>query len=287
MSTKDTLRLRIDNAVAASTSLDELIGQLRANGITVTFRGRDMLVLAPAIMERPIRTWRLGPAYSESNLAARLGRSPVATFTVAPRMVKDFDKHTYKVTIPTLPGFYLAVPKTQAVNHGKTWHLHLPEASSTPVVNRSGGYEVSFTPEELSTWFTPYHDHRLVAPERDRVSTRPRGRTDKQRAYFASVDRRAARLAERFGTVNLKSELSRLSPTERAELRDSVQTRLALARATLRHLVVERDQVTGSEYQDVESRIAAVSESIRAHETTLNLIDPVPQPTHERKGQRR
>lgn len=280
-STKDTLREKIDQAVAKTSDLIELVGALQQDGVDVTFRGRDMLVRDRATMARALRVWRLGPAYSESNLAARLGQSPVATFTVARRMVKDLNADTLQVSIPNLPGFYLAVPKRQATNHGATWHLHLPEASTTPVINGRGGYEAAFTSERLADWFTPYVDTR-IALDSPKAAPRVRGSTDKQRAYFASVDRRVARLADRFDAVNFKALLMQMTPSERVEIEDAIRTRALVAVGAVNGLVLDRDRTTGADRLEVQARIADMSATITHDQRLLKVCEELRAPAKER-----
>lgn len=270
-STKDGLRQKIDLAVAKTSDLMELVEALQQRGVEVSFRGRDMLVRDPATMQRAIRTWRLGPAYSESNLAARLGRSPVVTFTANERMVKDLNEDMLRVSVPKLPGYFLAVPKRRATKHGNTWYLYLPEASTTPVINYQDGYEAAFTAEQLSAWFTPYVDTRL-AVDAPKTEVAVRGRTDKQRAYFASVDRRAARLANRMDVINFKSALLRMAPAERMELEEALRTRVSLAAGAVTGLVLDRDRATGVERVRVQARINEFVETVTHDQKLLKVF---------------
>lgn len=266
-SAHDTLRSLIDQATAKAISLPDLVQRLEDAGVEVTFKGRNMLMRDTHSMTRPIRAWRLGPGYSESNLAARLGRTPVTTFTAAPSMVHTQGIDEYKVAIPKLPGYFLTVPAAQMVNHGNTWHIHLPTEATTPVVDRAGTYQVAFTPEQLCDWFTPLTPDKVIDPLRDQPLGR--GKTDAQRRYFASIDRRASNLADQAEIVNIKAELSRLSPDDRKHLTNALRTQETLKVATLQQLFIKQDEAPTPQNQ---TAIRALQQSIADHQKTLKIL---------------
>lgn len=289
-STKDELRGLIDQAAAGAASIKDLIARLNTAGVEVTFRGRSMLVRDRETMQRPLRAWRLGPAYSESNLAARIGESPVVTFTVKPSMVVSPHEGQCLVQIPGLGGNKLVVPATALVDHGTTVHMHLPEAQTTPVVDREGNYQGAFTPEQLSAWFTPLTPERVIDPARH---TPPgRGRTDAQRRYFASVDRKVANFAYRMEQVNQRAEIARMTPKGRAETLTTLLTQQRLRNATMQQLLIRRDQADDPERAGLDKQIVRLQRTIAADQRTSDLL--ADKPTREqatrtttRKGQRR
>lgn len=274
----DTLRSLIDQAAAQSTSLPDLLARLQEAGVEVTFKGRNMLVRDTHSMKRPVRAWRLGPGYSESNLAARLGQTPITTFTVTPSMVHT-EGEDFRVAIPKLRGYFLAVAPSQMVNHGKTWHMHLPTETTIPVVDKDGAYQVAFTPEELGDWFTPLTPDMVIDPTRDQPAGR--GKTDAQRRYFARVDRQASNLAHRAETVNLKAELSRLSPQERNDLGEALKVQHELKVSTLQRHLVEQ-HARGQPLNTPE--IKALQRSIAGDQKTLKILTDNP---HRTKGNTR
>ena len=286
-STKDELRTRIDSAVTSATTIGDLIGRLEAVGVEVTFRGRSMLVRDIETMSRPLRSWRLGPAYSESNLAARIGQSPVATFTVKPSMVTAPAEGMCRVKIPGLRGNFLVVPATALVDHGSTWHIHLSDTNTTPVVDSAGIFQAAFTTEQLSTWFTPLTPERVIDPQRDTLPAR--GRSDAQRRYFAAVDRRVASFAHRMEHVNQRAEIARLTPEQRAEARSALRIQQQLRSSTMQQLLIRRDQSSGGERDHIERQITRLQRTIRADQTATDLLtrEPNQDRTSTRKGPRR
>ncbi len=140
-SAKQHIRTEIDKAAMSARTWTEFEAALFRAGVEVTKRpGRNAAVTFRAGDEmRPVRDFRLGEAYTEDAIMARLAHSAVNRITFDQSMIVRETKDAMTVLVPgTRRELVLTVSKTQIVRHGRTVRAFLPAAQEQLLADRRG-----------------------------------------------------------------------------------------------------------------------------------------------------
>lgn len=156
-SDKELLRIEIDKAATAATTWDEFEASLRRSGVvvfrrsgvngTTTFRGHNM--------KRPMRDYRLGEAYTEEGIMARLARGGVNRITVDQSMMVTQTRDTMTVFVPgTGRRLRMTVSKRQIVKHGRSMRVYVPSEGQHVLADRYGRLAATVNTDGLYKWFS-------------------------------------------------------------------------------------------------------------------------------------
>lgn len=160
-SQKYLLQTEIDKAAQFSRSWDELEGQLRLAGIEVSRRSGSLSFRVESA-KRPIRDYRLGEAFTEQAIMARLARQEVNRIDVDRSMIVDQDRESVRVRIPGTGGqLALTVARSQIVEHGRTMRAYIPAHGDHALSNRYGQYARTVDTRQLYDWFSKPRQHDI------------------------------------------------------------------------------------------------------------------------------
>ncbi len=155
-SSKQNIRTEIDKAAMSARTWTEFEVALFRAGVEVAKRaGRNAAVTFRAGDEmRPVRDFRLGEAYTEDAIMARLARSAVNRITFDQSMIVRETRDAMTVLVPgTRRELVLTVAKTQIVRHGRTVRAFLPAAEEQMLADRRGKLAKTVPPGGLYRWF--------------------------------------------------------------------------------------------------------------------------------------
>ncbi|MFY9263341.1 MAG: relaxase/mobilization nuclease domain-containing protein [Arcanobacterium sp.] len=184
---------QIDQAVKESRTLDDMRALLGGQGVQVETRGVHILFKAPG-MKYPIRGKTLGLAYTANGLMTRLGRDEVCEFTVAKGLVEGVDAARVRVRLPGhVPYAYVTVPASKLVDYGGGYRMFIPAAWDLRMLDRHGVNLGQISVPDLYTFFSP---PKTIEATGVGVVPQTRGVSAAQRAYFANVDKKVAKLRE-------------------------------------------------------------------------------------------
>lgn len=294
----DELRDVIDQAVRRANSFENMRALLTDLGVEVAVRGRHITFRDVEGMKRPVRGVRLGAAYTEAALIARIGRASVSEFVVfKPDMIKPHGKNTVSIQLPGAPkGTRLVVPRQACVDHGGHVRVYLDDERMNTIIDRWGCFDSQIKTPKLYRYFAPPEVMHL---QRDKASANmpTRGITAAQKRYYRWVDMRAAALHETFTRYNLNADLKAMSTWERRDVLVSAQRKHTEALKDLEAAVVALQKATDSGEGALQARALVENleaqaiefgdvEALIAHSIhTLDEIERSPQ--HHGRGTNR
>ncbi|MGH3654836.1 relaxase/mobilization nuclease domain-containing protein [Glutamicibacter sp.] len=156
-SAKQFIRTEIDKAASRARDWTEFESILARAGIETSVRsGKNGTVsFREGTMNRPIRDFRLGAAYTESNIMARLSKSAVNMVGIDASMILKESKDTLTVSVPgTRRQLEMTVSKTQIVRHGRSLRIYVPSAQNHLLANTSGQHAKTVSTEGLYSYFS-------------------------------------------------------------------------------------------------------------------------------------
>lgn len=240
-STKDNLRYLIDKAVSESSSFREFQYRLEQADIEVTTRRSNLLFRDRQSMRRAVRAWRLGVAYTEVAIIARLGRREVKELTINPRMILDDTGSAYRVIIPGTKGnLLLSVAKADCVDHHDVIRIYLAKHQKVVVSERNGDYFGEFLPEQLYVFFQKPIQGAI---NYQRARQMKRGASSKQQKYFALVDRKVAQLHDVEKLLSIRIDLAKMTGEERKKYIEKIRNTRYENNERLQGLLVERQKI--------------------------------------------
>lgn len=150
---KRFLRTEIDKAASAARTWEEFEGTLERAGIETSRRG-STLAFRSENMARPIRDWRLGEAFTEAAIMARLSGEALNRIDFHESMIVRNERASLLVRVPGSGGrLFLTVPRSQVVRHGKTWRAYIPANGRHPLSDRQGRLALNVATPGLYEWF--------------------------------------------------------------------------------------------------------------------------------------
>ena len=154
---KQFIRTEIDKAAIRATSWTEFQAILGRAGVEVSTRGgrSGTLSFREISMPRPVRDYRLGAAYSEASIMARLTRQVVNQIGVDVSMVTKETRDTMTVIVPgTKRELHLTVAKTQIVRHGRALRIYVPANDEHRLSDARGNLAKTVPTIGLYKWFS-------------------------------------------------------------------------------------------------------------------------------------
>ncbi|MFC7582268.1 relaxase/mobilization nuclease domain-containing protein [Schaalia naturae] len=156
-STKELLRVEIDKAAAKAGTWMEFERALELAGIETRRRGGQggTVSFREESMGRAVRDWKLGEAYTEESIMARLSRSAVNRISVDQSMIVNETRETMTVHVPgTGRRLRMTVAKKQVVRHGRSVRIYLPVEDRHVLADRKGNLSATVTTGGLYKWFS-------------------------------------------------------------------------------------------------------------------------------------
>lgn len=202
---KDRMRLAIDTAAGIASDFDSFSRALRREGVTVTVRGRR-LTFADVSSGMRVKDVRLGRAYDELNIMARIGRHTVMPITFNRRMIAAKEDGRIRIWLPnTGRRLSIVIPLTQIVRDGDTYRAYLPSSSQQVLTDLEGRYVRRIDANGLYEWFSKPRI-RLEPVRHDRPPTQI-GMSEQQRRWYAMQSKRLDELDRLVNALNTTGRL--------------------------------------------------------------------------------
>ncbi|MBT1170689.1 relaxase/mobilization nuclease domain-containing protein [Bifidobacterium sp. SO4] len=287
---KDRIRLAVDAAAASSVDFDSFAAAMRRNGVRVDVRGRH-LTFTDVASGLKVRDVRLGRAYDEPNIMARIGRGTVTPISFNRRMIAASDDGMMRVWLPgTRRGLALTVPVVAIVRDGDTYRAYLPTASPCVITDRRGRYVRRITPEGLYEFFSRPPVRLEPATRESRLTP---GKSEAQRNWYRLQARKLDQLHDLADELNTATRLTRDDVSVDDAIRD-VTNRIASEREAFQALLVALDESTDAEpvdgnrsgelareLRDRERRLDRLSNELKTlRRLRLRVRQPEPVPSH-------
>ena len=266
---KDTIRTAIDLAAAGASDFPSFAMALSDHGVRVSVRGRHLTFLDMASGMK-VRDVKLGRAYDELNIMARIGRSTVTPISFNRSMIAERHDGTIRVWLPrTRRRQSITLPMTCIVNDGATYRAYLPSLNPIVVTDEQGRYSRRLNTAGLYEYFArpPIH----AATERSEPLPITIGKTDAQRRWYATQARKLSQLDDLAEQLNTADRLhsrgiaidDAIAATERRLMaeHDAFQaTLIAIDEAASADRAPDSDMA--SELREREAKMASISHEL-------------------------
>lgn len=137
---KSAMRQAADLAAQKAGRFDAFRRELSAAGVDVSVRGAHLVYEDRATGLR-VRDSRLGAAYMQDTVMARLGRQAVVQISFDESQIKESDAARAVVWVPgTRRRQTLPVPMRCVIRDGRTWRAFLPAGDPMTILARDGSY---------------------------------------------------------------------------------------------------------------------------------------------------
>lgn len=175
-SQKELLRVEIDKAAAKANTWMEFERALELVGIETRRRGgaHGTVSFREESMGRAVRDWKLGEAYTEESIMARLARSAVNRISVDESMIVSQTRRTMTIHVPgTGRRLRMTVAKKQIVRHGRSLRIYLPVEDHHVLADRNGNFAANVPTAGLYKWFSEPEMSGLSKPKAGNAITGP------------------------------------------------------------------------------------------------------------------
>ena len=231
---KDRIRLAIDAAASAADGFDAFARELRRGGVTVSVRGRH-LTFTDAASGMRVRDVRLGRAYDEANIMARIGSHAVAPISFNRKMIAERSDGALRVWLPgSHRRLSMTIPMMQVVRDGETYRAYLPAGAQHVVVDRRGRYALRLTSDGLYEYFAR-PPARLETAVRDRPFMP--GKSEAQRRWYLIQARRLDQLQDMADELSAAGRLARRDVSLEDAIAD-IRGRIAVEREAFQAALV-------------------------------------------------
>lgn len=156
-SAKQFIRTEIDKAAAGARDWASFEAALARTGIETAVRGgrNGTVSFRELSMGRAVRDYRLGAAYTEASIMARLTRQVVNQIGIDVSMVTKETRDTLTVIVPgTKRKLHLTVAKTQVIRRGRALRLYVPANDDHLLSDHAGTLARTVKTDELYQWFS-------------------------------------------------------------------------------------------------------------------------------------
>lgn len=294
---KDAMRTLIDATAARSRDFSEFIRLLEGAGLECVQRGRH-LTFTDQASGLKIRDVKLGLAYDEPNIMAKISREPLRQITFNERQIahRDPGKRTVSVWLPgTRRTEQITIPLDRLTHSGRTWRAYLGMDAVQTVHDKHGRYLRTLAPDQIYEYFSQ-PEIQLTSLVNERLPYTP-GVSEAQRRYYmiqaADLDRLREQARELTAAArwtrdtdgDLSSGIDALIEHVRQE-RDGFQTAVVALAEAAEHgesgLVDEsREQ---AELKDREARIEDMDTDLRALKRLQARLAAREEPQREQRG---
>lgn len=154
---KQFIRTEIDKAAMQASNWGEFTAILGRAGVEVSTRGGrgGTLSFREISMSRAVRDYRLGVAYCEASIMARLSRQVVNHIGVDVSMVTRETRDSLTVIVPRSGRqLHLTVSKNQVVRHGRALRVYVPANDKHWLTDTQGRFARTVDTPGLYNWFS-------------------------------------------------------------------------------------------------------------------------------------
>lgn len=240
ISIKDDIRRRIDMAAGKSTSFEQFTNTLLSSGVKVNVRGKH-LTFELTETGFKVRDTKLGQAFDQTNIMAKINRSVVNQITFNHKMIASDTNGNLSVWLPgTRRSERITIPMIRVIKDGQTYRAFLTEDQEQVITDNTGRYKRTVLPEDLYTHFAE-PDIDLSGLTEHRLTPRI-GVSEAQHRFYVMQGRRLDQLRDRARELNaatkwvaadhdLTQDISRLDAEirkERAEFQALIISRTDL-----------------------------------------------------------
>lgn len=192
---KSSMRQAIDIAAQNASDFPTFAALLGAAGMRVTVRGQHIVYEDEASGLR-VRDSRLGMAYMQDTVMARMGRCAVSQISFDTSMVRERGDGHAVVWLPgTRRRQCISVPMRCVIKDGRTWRAFLPTNEPQTVLSKDGAYLRTVATEDLYAHFKR-PEALLERMAADSWRTIPAGRTEAEREAWMRQARKLDRLRD-------------------------------------------------------------------------------------------
>lgn len=282
---KHFLRTEIDKAVGTAGTWEDFEARLQLAGVE-TNRRSGTLAFRDESASRTIRDWKLGEAYQEDAIMARITGTQNSRIDVDESMIVRQDDDAVVVRVPGTEGSrHLTFARDHVVQHHRTMRVYLPSAADHVLATKDGIYAESVSTEGLYAHFS-----RPKAVEAREVQGR-----------YASALRGSVKDADlsRWGAslTVLRQMQDRVNAQARwlsdgAEVTDALRrarVELGMTRARFQASLVALTDVAGQPDIDKQT-VAALAAELRTLERSIdrlkrdvNVLDAIEEPPRKER----
>lgn len=266
-SQKRFIQTEIDKAAQFSRSFDELEGQLRLSGIEVS-RRQGSLSFRAEDQKRAVRDYRLGEAFTESAIMARLARQEVNRLDVDESMILAADEHSVRVRVPGSRGqLALTLARNQIVNHGRTMRAYIPAHGEHALSDRHGRYVRQVGTKDLYQWFSQPRETRTRVSSIGGIDIGQLNSWHRQLGHLKNLEDRVNARLRWAPTGEIHTGLA-AARRRVAELKADYQTQLVAATEALDGPNTKVDQLEGlaAGLRNMERELSTVQRDVTALE---------------------
>lgn len=287
-SKKTHLSALIDYAIQTSYSFETFTQTLKQQGVEVCFKGGQILFNAPLLFSRPIRGKTLGISFSEHAIMNRLGRQNLTEFIIQKKLVTHTVDGKIRIQLPaSRPPKFIYVNNYQLNDHHTHYRLFLPTTSEYQIVKRDGSLDSAnkASIQDLSKYLTPI-TNRTQFKINQLGNLSVRGKTEKQKRYWALIDKKVNEVK------NIGQEVNLLAQYEQVENKNQYITQLKndlkTGQETLSNLIIKAQKNLDKEQpiKELNTQIIELASLIQAQKSVLKTIENKQHQAQE-KGIRR
>lgn len=264
---KRFMQTEIDKAAQFSRSFDELEGQLRLAGIEVSRRQGSLSFRAEG-QKRAVRDYRLGEAFTESAIMARLARQEVNRLDVDESMILAEDENSVRVRVPGSRGqLALTLARNQIVKHGRTMRAYIPAHGEHALSDRRGRYVRQVGTMDLYQWFSQPRETRTRVSSIGGIDIRQMNSWHRQLGQLKNLEDRVNARLRWAPTGEIHTGLA-AARQRVAELKSDYQTQLIAATEALDDPNTKLDQLEGlaAGLRNMERELSTVQRDVTALE---------------------
>lgn len=233
---KDRIRTLIDMAAAGSNGFDEFSRTLAAAGVTVTVRGSHLTFENMKTGFR-VRDSKLGRAYDQTGIMARLSRDTVTPISFNERLIDRRDAATVTVWLPgTKRRSKITLPADRCIASGSTWRAFLPEHRDQTILDRNDRVVRTVRSPELYEWFG--RPTVRLGETSERRLTIESGVSEAQRRYYRAQGHRLDDLADMTRALDAATRWTREADGDADRGLGLLRTRVRDEQASLQSAVV-------------------------------------------------
>lgn len=283
-SAKDTMRRRIELALSESDEWEAFTRILHDKyAVSTSVRGHHLTFTAEDTGFK-VRDVKLGQAFDQSSLMARLRHAPVREITFNKRMIAHRDGASVHVWLPkTHRSEQLSIPTEYIITDGTTYRAFLTANQEQIITDQNGAYRRSALPDELYAHFAPPTiAMSAIADAEMRPSI---GISEAQQRYYRSQAIRIDRLRDDVRLLNAMADMHADGTSHDAMIED-LSARIEHERAEFQaELIACADGVNAPD-MDPQTRLKARELRIRELGRQLDVLRRN-APDTERKEQRK
>lgn len=241
---KDRMRTSLDLAAAHSVTFADFVQRAQRAGVNVQIRGRH-LTFTDSATGLKVRDLKLGQAYDERNIMAKISRENVTPISFDKTLIASRDAKSVTVCLPgTRRQQRITLPVARCVHAGRTWRAYIGIDNDQTIVNARGRYERTVHTNDLYEYFSPpqislseFATHRLP------ISV---GVSDAQRGYLRRQGHRLDNLQLQANQLAAARKWMRASQGDLKAAIDLLEQRVSNERADFQARVVAVQEAADS-----------------------------------------